>query len=155
MAGMGPPPKPSEQRRRTNATVGTTKLPMEGYTGPVPEWPLAGSSKAELDRWERVWHSPMASQWVRMHIDLVVARYVRSCILIEGDPSRDDDAHLSVATAHLHSEVRQLEDRLGLSPLALLRLRWEIAPDEVTERRDEKPTRRRLKAVDADAVAGS
>jgi hypothetical protein len=34
------------------------------------------------------------------------------------------------ATAALLGEVRQLEDRLGLSPLAMLRLRWEIMPAE-------------------------
>ena len=40
MAGMGPAPKPDGQRRRRNATVAMTKLPAEGRTGPVPDWPL-------------------------------------------------------------------------------------------------------------------
>jgi hypothetical protein len=30
-------------------------------------------------------------------------------------------------------EVRQLEDRLGLSPMSLLRLRWQIVDDEPAE----------------------
>jgi hypothetical protein len=113
---------------------------MEGYDGPVPDWPLHGCTDRELERWERLWKTPMAKAWVRMHIDLIVARYVRCAIMVEGGYDDDDDAEdrerkraLTVATAHLHSEVRQLEDRLGLSPLALLRLRWEIAEPEIGE----------------------
>ena len=47
-------------------------------------------------------------------------------------------------------EARQWSDRLGLSPLAMLRLRWEVVADEVGGRRQEraKPVTRRLKAVD-------
>ena len=56
--------------------------------------------------------------------------------------------------AALLGEVRQLEDRLGLTPMALLRLRWEISADELQEARAAapKPSRARLKAVDG-AVA--
>jgi hypothetical protein len=39
-------------------------------------------------------------------------------------------------------EARQLGDRLGLTPLALLRLRWEITEDEVGQRRQEQTSRR-------------
>jgi hypothetical protein len=46
------------------------------------------------------------------------------------------------------AEARQLEDRLGLNPLALLRLRWEIdSADEVTEARAER-SESRVAAVD-------
>jgi len=84
-----------------------------------------------------------------MYIDDAVARYVRNCLLVE------NDSHTTVALAHLHSEIRQLEDRLGLSPLALLRLRWEIVPDEVAEKKEEKSSaKRRLRAVDPDAASG-
>lgn len=30
----------------------------------------------------------------------------------------------------LMAEARQLEDRLGLTPMAMLRLRWEISDDD-------------------------
>ena len=149
MAGMGPPPKHPDQRRRRNATTGITQLPMEGYQGPIPDWPLTEPSPAELARWEKLWRSPQAAMWVRMYIDDAVARYVRNCLLVE------NDSHTTVALAHLHSEIRQLEDRLGLSPLALLRLRWEIVPDEVAEKKEEKSSaKRRLRAVDPDAASG-
>ena len=48
----------------------------------------------------------------------------------------------------------QLEDRLGLTPMAQLRLRWEIDDsDDVSGRRATRlsSTRRRLKAVDGSA----
>ena len=126
MAGMGPVPKPVSALRRPNSVRALIQLPSEGYQGPVPEWPLDDPTPSELRRWERVWTSPMAARWARMGgCELVVARYVRDCLLVE------NDSHTTVALAHLHAEVRQLEDRLGLSPLALLRLRWEIEPDEV------------------------
>jgi hypothetical protein len=113
-----------------------------------------------LERWERLWKTPMAKAWVRMHIDLIVARYVRCALMIEGgyDDEEGEEGErkraLTVATAHLHSEVRQLEDRLGLSPLALLRLRWEIAEVEVGDESVAPAPKRRLKVADPDAVSG-
>ena len=151
MAGMGPAPKHPDQRRRRNSTPGMIQLPVEGYDGPIPEWPLSFPSDLELARWEKLWRTPQAMMWVRMHIDDAVARYVRNCLLVE------NDSHTTVALAHLHSEIRQLEDRLGLSPLALKRLGWEIVPDEVAEKRDERKSsvRARLRPVDPNAVAGT
>jgi hypothetical protein len=37
-----------------------------------------------------------------------------------------DEAHRGVATAALLGEIRMLEDRFGLSPLARQRLRWQV-----------------------------
>ena len=85
--------------------------------------------------------------WARQRCELVVARYVRNCISIE-------NGGVSVATAHLNAEVRQQEDRLGLSPMALLRLRWEVMPDQVEEQRDTRERGvRRLRAVDPSVAA--
>lgn len=40
MPGMGPPPKPADQRARRNATVAMTRLPAAGRSGRAPAWPL-------------------------------------------------------------------------------------------------------------------
>jgi hypothetical protein len=144
--GMGPAPKPDGQRRRQNPTIAMVQLPNEGYTGPVPEWPLDGATKAELARWNWLWRKPQAAMWIRDGIEDLVARYVRNCITIECGGA-------SVALAYLTSEVRQQEDRLGRSPMALLRLRWEVAPNQMAEVKVEETRRRpRLKAVDPSAV---
>lgn len=144
----GPPPKPDNQRRRRNATVAMTRLPSEGRTGETPEWPLASSAAYDPDLWAELWSTPQAVAWERLGAGTVrvVARYV--VLLAEADVGEPKAA----------MEVRQLEDRLGLSPLAMLRLRWEVAADEVAEQRsareaDAKPTRR-LRVVDG-AVAGA
>lgn len=47
MPGMGPPPKPADQRARRNASVAMTRLPAEGRKGRAPAWPLAGDIELE------------------------------------------------------------------------------------------------------------
>lgn len=86
--------------------------------------------------------------WERLGWHRAVARYVRR--LVESEKRG--------ASSALCGEVRQLEDRLGLSPMAMLRLGWEIAEDEVGDARDEErsepSSRRRLQAVDPQAASG-
>ncbi len=142
-------PKHPSERVRRNATPGLTYLPAEGHRGAYPDWPLNDPTPEELARWGKVWRTPQATMWVRLQIAETVARYVRCALQIETPV--DPESKLSVATANLHSEVRQLEDRLGLSPLSMLRLRWEVASDEVGAARGgggaARP-KRRLHAVD-------
>lgn len=122
----GPAPKPNARRRNVKPT--STQLPAGGYAGPVPDWPLGRPSVAEKSAWESVWRLPQAAEWARGSHSRTVARYVRALVVAE---KRD-------ATAFHLSEVRQLEDRLGLTPMSMLRLRWEIAPaDAVDEREDD------------------
>jgi hypothetical protein len=143
----GPVPKPAEQRRRRNSPLANTvKLPAGGRQGPELDWPLDDSTSRERVLWARVWKTPQAAAWERLGWEDVVARYVRALTAAEqrGAPTP------------ILAEVRQLEDRLGLSPMAMLRLRWEIAPDEVAElREDRTPTVHRLRAVDPHAVEGT
>jgi hypothetical protein len=98
--------------------VAETVLPA-AYDGPVPEWPLPGRKVAgELALWGELWKIPQAAAWARMGPGVwrVVARYV---VL-----SRT----ASLAAA---SEIRQIEDRLGLNPLAMRRLGWDVVRPEV------------------------
>lgn len=142
----GPAPKPKDQRRRRNADpVSAVQLPAEGRQGKPPPWPLPGESKDETAVWREVWKTPQAVAWERLGWNRVVARYVRR--LVEAEQTKSGAA--------VNAEVRQLEDRLGLSPMAMLRLRWEIVADEMDEKRQTGAPRRRLKAVDPDAVAGT
>lgn len=69
--------------------------------------------------------------WERQGSELLVARYLLLRNMIQAPTTVDD------INAAAWSELRQLEDRLGLSPMALLRLRWEITADEVEEKRAE------------------
>jgi hypothetical protein len=142
----GPAPKPDGQRRRRNAPLAnTTRLPAEGRRGSPPKWPLSGrQGETGKALWAQLWATPQAVAWERLGWTRVVARYVR-CLLV---------AERVEAPVALLGEVRQLEDRLGLSPISMLRLRWEIAPDEVAEQREQtsasaaEDLRARLRAVE-------
>jgi hypothetical protein len=74
-------------------------------------------TERELDLWREVWATPQAVQWERLRWTRTVAQYVRWEVLGE---SGDMDAS---------KEARQLGDRIGMTPLSLLRLRWEIVED--------------------------
>jgi hypothetical protein len=85
---------------------------------------LAAQRGLETKLWREVWKTPQAVAWERLGWTREVAQYVRWKVLAE---LGDMDAA---------KEARQLSDRLGLTPLALLRLRWEVVPDEeLAERR--------------------
>jgi hypothetical protein len=139
----GPAPKAEAARRRRNATVATTRLPAEGYNADIPEWPLfIPMTIREEILWGELWRTPVAAQWIRQRYTRMVGLYVRYHIMAE-----EGDWHAA-------AETRHLADRLGLTPMAQLRLRWEIAEDEVGEARADKaaakaPARKpRLRAVD-------
>jgi hypothetical protein len=125
MAGMGPPPKPADQRaRRNKPPTAAVQLPPEGRQGDPPAWPLARKAAADMQLWRELWATPQAAAWDRMGggVVRVVARYVVLTRAAAQDP-------------RMFAEIRQLEDRLGLNPLFMRRLGWEIAPDEVAEQR--------------------
>lgn len=69
--------------------------------------------------WAELWQLPQAVAWERLHLTRVVARYAVKLTAAE-EPD---------ASSALLAEVRQMEDRLGLSAMAMLRLRWEIVDD--------------------------
>lgn len=73
-----------------------------------------------LALWLDLWRTPQAVAWEALGWTRVVARYAKLLIAAEK----------TSATAALLGEVRQLEDRLGLSPMAMRRLQWEIAAVE-------------------------
>lgn len=143
----GPPPKPDAQRRRRNTTPPSSRLPAEGRKGPAPDWPLRVLPDDAAGIWDELWATPQAAAWDRMGPGTVrvVARYVVLLTMAE------------VGDVKAAPEVRQLEDRLGLTPMSMLRLRWEVAPDELAEARAAKTApaaRRRLQVVDDPAKVG-
>jgi hypothetical protein len=103
----------------------------------ILERQLAEQKRLEAQVWDDLWTTPQSIAWEQLGWLRDVAQYVRHKVLAElGDM---DSA----------KEARQWSDRLGLSPLAMLRLRWRIADDEVAERRQESTAnaRGRIKAV--------
>lgn len=114
-----PGPAPSPHALRRNARPDWRKLPASGRVGRSPAWPMAEDLEPP-SIWAELWHTPQAVAWEEMGWTRVVARY--ACLLNEIEhphPERPTNAALL-------AEVRQLEDRLGLSPMAMRRLQWEI-----------------------------
>lgn len=144
---MPVPPKHPSERRRRNATLPMTQLPAGGRQGPTPPWPLSDGTSDELAWWERLWPTPQAAAWDRHGMHLAVARYCRLLTLF-------DSGGRSGMSNSVLVELRNLEDRLGLNPVAMLKLRWEVSADEVAEARTERPAAR-PRVVDPDAVAGA
>lgn len=113
---------------------------------------LREQRKLEALLWRDLWSTPQSVQWELLGWTRDVAQYVRHKVL--GELGDLDSA----------KEARQWSDRLGLTPMSLLRLRWEIASDELAPRREErsratadaKPqtAQQRLRVVDPGAVAG-
>jgi len=146
----GPPPKPASQRRhRVPPPANTLKLPRAGRKGKPPAFPSGELSDYDAKVWADLWRTPMAVAWELDNNLRTVARYLR--VMRAAEDALDGGEINAAALA----EVRQLEDRLGLTPMARLRLRWEIdGSDEVAAKRAPRSSARsRLKAVDPVAVA--
>lgn len=137
----GPAPKPESQQRRPGRGLArtATRLPVSGRSGEPPKWPLSKQTPRERAVWSRVWATPQAVAWEQLGWYDEVARY---CLLLATIDARKAKAIEMI-------EARQLADRLGLSPMSLLRLRWEIV-DLPTESEEQKVVelRSRIKAVD-------
>jgi hypothetical protein len=112
----GPAPKPLSHRRRTNAVAGARQLDGAGRIGAAPK----PKTKTKLCAtavayWRTIWASPMAL----VYTDADVFPLTRLVLLVhERDQGR--------GSASADGELRQLEDRFGLSPMSRRRLNWEI-----------------------------
>ena len=92
----------------------------------------------EAALWAELWGMPQAQLWEESHAHREVAQYVRWKIAAE-----QGDLKASI-------EARQLSDRLGLNPLALLRLRAEV---EHTAKAEDEGQRRRERQTPAKPAA--
>lgn len=143
-ARSGPAPDPNALRRDRKDDAAWVSLPVEGFAGEVPAFPLADALVSETALWVELWAKPQAVMWDRLGLKWQVAAYVRAFI----------ESVQEKATSGLKTAVLRMEAELGLSTVGMGQLRWKIAADEVAERREEaKPERTsardRLKALNA------
>lgn len=134
-------PKPgARQPNRGLGGAAHVKLPRAGRQGEPPEWPLDRPSARERALWGRLWKTPQAIAWEALDWVDAVARYARVLTVAEKRG----------APYPAMAEARQLEDRLGLSPMALLRLRWAIVDEDGGDSPDLSVVdiRERLRAVE-------
>lgn len=113
-ARSGPAPDPLSRTSLVNGREFTI-LPLE-HDAPVPEFPFADVSVAELAVWGELWKKPQAVMWSRLGLVFQVAAYARS--LVESvEPG---------ASAGLKTAVIRMEAELGISTSGMLQNGWVI-----------------------------
>lgn len=124
------PAAPKHDPVRRNPRVGVVWLPANGREGDPPSWPLPDQTPEEADAWAQLWATPQAVAWEPLGVGVhrEVARYCRLLLRTESADSY----------AAQHAQATALADRLGLTPKAMRLMLWQIAPDEMAERRAEK-----------------
>jgi hypothetical protein len=124
MAGRGPLPT-GTAIRRNKPTIPTTNLPAAGRTEPVPDPPaLYELGDKALDWWGWAWRLPQACGWSDGDLFVVARRALLEDDLTQVDPGQ--------ARLQVMREMRELDDRLGLTAKGLAALRWKITDDEAT-----------------------
>ena len=143
----GPAPDPSSGRSEARG-YSLTALPNEGFSGPVPEFPLpAGDDEALTAReravWVEAWASPQACAWSQESWRWpTIAEFCRLKAIVESNPG---------ANAALVAQLHRFRDQIGLTPAGLRENGWAIAPVEVSQVVSKKvgggEISRRLRAV--------
>ena len=148
---MNPLPQPwaAPSRRRSPTD---RELPAAGRTAPPPAWPSGHRpTPEEAATWARLWALPQAVAWEQLPgVGEVVARYCRLTVVVS---SQLNDGDVKAATL---GQLRALEADLGLSPVALARLRWRIVETpttSVSRSGRPQPTPRRMRALDPPGAA--
>lgn len=153
MAGRGPSPKATEQRRRRNRAPEGVDLPADGGGARPLALPRSyGDDEGRVDylAGTREWFdafcaSPEASQFTAMDL-----RYLRDVV------APLYDRFLRRSSKDLAAELRLQLSQFGATPDAKKRQGWKAAPRDDGDQRVRPPAPvRRLRAVDPGAVEGA
>jgi len=149
-ARSGPAPDPFALRRDRKDDADWVILPAEGFTGPIPAFPLpraiqfsrhfengkkieqedsaqtAATWDAELELWATLWAKPQAFMWERLGLELEVAAYVRAFL----------ESVEAEASAGLKTAALRMAAEIGLSLPGMHSLRWRFSEDELAGRRN-------------------
>lgn len=101
------------------------KIAAERMSLAVVEEKLSRQRSLERNLWKELWRTPQAAAWEHLGWTRDVATYARLSVLAE------------MGDMPALQEARMWSDRLGLTPMAMLRLRWKVSTDEVGEKRDQ------------------
>lgn len=124
-----PGPAPNPDARRRNDKNAWRVLPASCET-PAPAWPIDSEPHGLPGLWAYLWALPQAELWHEQDAVRLIARYATLILLGEGRAAGTvgDDGELSVdSLLKLSAEIRQVEDRLLISPSTLIRARCVIA----------------------------
>lgn len=117
----GPKKDPKSARSEARGFV-LSALPVSGFDGDVPEFPLPDPSAREDVLWESLWRTPQACAWsLEPWRWYSVAQYVRLAVRNEAEN----------APVNLVPQVIRYADMIGLTPAGLVANGWAIAVDGV------------------------
>lgn len=128
-----PIPKAPERRQRRNERAVLSAIPVELRPVSAPEAP-SGLSTASRAAWDRLWASPLAQAFAESDMPALERLFTlrtererahRAAIrsrLVAGSQGQPVLSPLLAYVSSLDAEMRQLEDRFGLSPRARLQL---------------------------------
>ena len=122
----GPPPDPNALRRDRKDDAGWTVLPVEGFKGEVPGFPLSDALGVETEFWAELWQKPQAVMWAKLGMKYQVAAYVRAFL----------ESVEAKASAGLKTAVLRMEAEIGLSLPGMNTFRWKFSEDQVAAKRE-------------------
>ena len=126
----GPPANP-DSGRSDQRGYSLTALPAEGYTGPIPDFPLPDPTDRELAVWDDLWRTPQACAWSmpsERWRSQTVALYVRTKVRCEA----------ADAGASLLGQLHRFADQIGMTTAGLAEMGWKVAVDETATKRTAK-----------------
>lgn len=143
-------PKPPHLRQRRNrattaATLPTVAAAANNAVPPLPERPQGRGvwHPRVIEWWEAVWRSPMAGEY--LDADMKGGLYLLAELYHKFWETEGGRTLVSLA-----SEIRQQEQRFGLSSMDRRRLQWQIEQGETAEERTHKRrTSKRLQDASA------
>lgn len=129
-ARSGPAPTSTERSHKSKADQqGWVTLPADGRDDALPAFPLSNPTAREYEVWERLWETPQAVMWERLHQEYEVASYVR--LLVRAEEPR--------SSAIVWGQVKQFAESLGLSVSGMQRNRWTIGAPADAEDSEDAP----------------
>lgn len=126
----GPPADPLSARSEKRKYL-LEALPVEGYGGVVPDFPIEPTESEaqtlrEWELWEDAWRTPQACAWsMEPWRHRIIAQYCRVAAVVELNPG---------SSAALVAQVHRFRDQLGLTPGGLRENGWKIADQKVEMR---------------------
>lgn len=122
MGGASYPKPDGERRNRAERQLDWTMLPFEGRAGDPPALPRWREwTEQTLAWWAELWSTPQATRWD------TTGRSLHTMALLHHELMTD-----ASNASKLSAEMRQHEDRHGLTPKAMLQLRWRVAAPAAT-----------------------
>lgn len=138
------PKDESSRRNRNEPTFDWVVLPFDGREGDAPELPGDREfTKWTEKAWQSLWSRPQAVMWDQSGFTLHRWAVLHHQLLL-------DDEKVETAkskAASISAEMRQIEDRHGLSPKAMLQLRWKIASAPEVDENGEPASVTHLQSV--------